>query len=198
MGLALLVLSVSTALAGNQFFPGSDAPVSAEFRGTEWGDKIEVEELPLRARVVTTRVAKTAWGEVLRISFEEIVSRAPEKRSIRALYFIVTDDAIYLFNEADPERAIEQLAKTEKPPEFDSADIRAISKGTLSRKDGPWETTLKTKGDVCEYSSSHNSGHFARMKWKKGVGLIEYANGSGARSDGYSLKRASDSAKKRP
>jgi hypothetical protein len=34
-----------------------------------------------------------------------------------------------------------------------------------------------------------NSGHFKTIIWKKGVGLIEYAEGRGARADGFRLKR---------
>jgi len=37
--------------------------------------------------------------------------------------------------------------------------------------------------------ASHNSGHFTKVVWKKGVGLVEYAAGYGAERDGYRLKR---------
>jgi hypothetical protein len=40
------------------------------------------------------------------------------------------------------------------------------------------------KGDLCIYESSHPSGHFKKVVWKKGVGLIEYASGYGADADG--------------
>jgi hypothetical protein len=46
-------------------------------------------------------------------------------------------------------------------------------------------------GDQCIYLSSHNSsGHFKKLVWKKGVGLVEHASGYGARQDDYRLKRA--------
>jgi hypothetical protein len=48
---------------------------------------------------------------------------------------------------------------------------------------------INVKGDLCVYDSSHPSGHFKKMIWKKGVGLVEYASGSGARADGFRLKR---------
>ncbi|MEY2505216.1 MAG: hypothetical protein QOG27_1496, partial [Verrucomicrobiota bacterium] len=57
-------------------------------------------------------------------------------------------------------------------------------------KDGPRETKIEVKGSLCTYLSSHNSGHFTKLVWKKGVGLIEYASGYGAMADGYRLKRA--------
>ena len=45
------------------------------------------------------------------------------------------------------------------------------------------------KGDLCIYEASHPSGHFKKIVWKKGVGLVEYASGYGAHADGYRLKR---------
>jgi hypothetical protein len=40
------------------------------------------------------------------------------------------------------------------------------------------------------YLSSHRSaGHFKKLVWKKGVGLVEYFAGQGAMADGYRLKR---------
>jgi hypothetical protein len=39
------------------------------------------------------------------------------------------------------------------------------------------------------YEASHASGHFEKIVWKKGVGLVEYANGYGAQADRYRLKR---------
>jgi hypothetical protein len=39
------------------------------------------------------------------------------------------------------------------------------------------------------YEANHPSGHFKKIVWKKGVGLVEYASGYGARADGYRLKR---------
>lgn len=37
--------------------------------------------------------------------------------------------------------------------------------------------------------TSHNSGHFTKIVWKRGVGLVEYASGYGAHADGFRLKR---------
>ena len=46
------------------------------FRGTQWGDDIGEEEIPLTARVVTTRVAKMPWGAIFKIEFTDLKSRA--------------------------------------------------------------------------------------------------------------------------
>ena len=67
-------------------------------------------ELALRVRVVTQRLATTSWGAVFRISFEDIVSRASTRREIEPLYFVVTEDKIYLLNETEGDAAIERLA----------------------------------------------------------------------------------------
>src|SRR5439155_1673297 len=73
-----------------------DKPVSAKFRGTEWGDEIGRDEIPLTARVVTTRIAKMPWGAIFKIEFADLKSRAKKHREIRPDYFIVTEDRIVL------------------------------------------------------------------------------------------------------
>jgi hypothetical protein len=184
-----MLLPVS-AFAANPFLDAADdKPVSAKFRGTEWGDDIQQEEIPLSARVVTTRVAKMPWGAIFKIDFTDLKSRAPQKREIRPDYFLVTDDRIVLLNEEDNDAAVKKLAAMDKAPTFKEGDIRGITSGKLNYEDGPWTTTIDTKRDECTYLASHNSGHFTTIIWKKGVGLIEYASGSGAHADGFRLKR---------
>jgi hypothetical protein len=183
----LLAVSV---YAANPFLDAKDdKPVSAKFRGTEWGDEIQQEEIPLTARVVTTRVAKIPWGAIFKIEFTDLKSRAPKKREIRPDYFIVTDERIVLLNEEDNEAAIKKISAVDNAPTFENGDVRGITSGKLNYEDGPWTTTIEIKGDECTYLSSHNSGHFTTIIWKKRVGLIEYANGYGAHADGFRLKR---------
>jgi hypothetical protein len=184
-----ILLAVS-AFAANPFLDASDdKPVSAKFRGTEWGDEIQQEEIPLTARAVTTRLARMPWGAIFKIEFTDLKSRAPKKREIRPDYFIVTDDRIVLLNEEDNEAAIKKISALDKVPTFENGDVRGITSGKLDFEDGPWTTTIEIKGDECTYLSSHNSGHFTTLIWKKGVGLIEYASGYGAHADGFRLKR---------
>jgi hypothetical protein len=184
-----MLLPVS-GFAANPFLDAKDdKPVSAKFRGTEWGEEIEQGEIPLTARVVTTRVAKMPWGSIFKIEFTDLKSRAPKKREIRPDYFIVTDDRIVLLNEEDNDAAVKKISAMDKAPTFEQGDIRAITSGKLNYEDGPWTTTIEVKGDECTYLTSHNSGHFSKIVWKKGIGLIEYAGGYGARADGYRLKR---------
>jgi len=59
----------------------------------------------------------------------------------------------------------------------------------LKFEEGPYTTTIEVKGDQCTYLTSHNSGHFTKFVWKKGVGLVEHASNYGAMKDGYRLKR---------
>jgi hypothetical protein len=179
-----------SAFAVNPFLDAKDdRPVSAIFRGTEWGDEIDEEEIPLGARVVTTRLAKMPWGAIFKIEFTDLKSRAEKRREIRPDYFIVTDDRIVLLNEEDNEDAAKKISTMDKPPTFENGDVRGITSGKLDHGEGPWTTTIEVKGDVCTYLASHNSGHFAKIVWKKGVGLVEYASGYGAHADGYRLKR---------
>src|SRR5213080_253012 len=89
-----ILFSVS-AYAANPFLDASDdKPGSNKFRGTEWRDEIQEEEIPLTARVVTNRVAKMPWGAIFKIEFTNIKSRVKKRRKIPLDYFIVTDDRI--------------------------------------------------------------------------------------------------------
>jgi hypothetical protein len=184
-----ILLSVSV-FAANPFLDAQDdKPVSAKFRGTEWGDEIQQDEIPLTARVVTTRVARMPWGAIFKIEFTDLKSSAPQKREIRPDYFIVTDDRIVLLNEEDNDAAVKKISATDKHPDFEAGDVYGITTGKFNHEDGLWKTTISLKGDLCVYDASHPSGHFKKIVWKKGVGLVEYASGYGAHADGFRLKR---------
>jgi hypothetical protein len=184
-----ILLSVS-AYGANPFLDArDDKPVFAKFRGTEWSNDTSNEEIPLTARVITTRLAKMPWGAIFKIEFTDLKSRAPKKREILPDYFIVTDDRIVLLNEENNDAAVKKISAMDKGPTSEEADVRGITSGKLDHQEGPWTTTIEVKGDECTYLASHNSGHFAKIIWKKSVGLIEYAMGYGAMADGFRLKR---------
>ncbi len=179
-----------SAFAANPFLDApDDKPVSAKFRGTEWGDNIDEGEIALTARAITTRIAKMSWGAIFKIEFTDLKSRAPEPRKISPDYFIVTDNQIALLNEENNEAAVKKVSGIDQPPAFEPGDIYGISSGSFSHEDGVWKTTIGLKGDLCTYQSDHPSGHFKKVVWKKGIGLIEYSMGSGAMADGFRLKR---------
>ncbi len=176
--------------AANPFLDTSDdKPVSAEFRGVEWGDDIEEHDIPLTAREVTTRIAKMPWGAIFKIELTDIKSSAEKPREIRPDYFVVTDDRIVLLNEEDNDAAVKKLSALGKPPQFEPNDIYGITSGSFEHQEGEWKSTIKLKGDLCIYDASHPSGHFKKIVWKRRVGLVEYASGYGAHADGYRLKR---------
>jgi hypothetical protein len=188
--LTMLMLMSVCAFAANPFLDAKDdKPVSAKFRGTEWGDEIEQDEIALTARVTTTRVAKMPWGAIFKIEFTDLKSRALKKREIPPRYFVVTDDQIILLNEEDNAAAVKKISAMEKPPEFEPGDVYGITNGKFTHDEGLWTTTIEVKGDECTYLASHNSGHFTKLIWKRGVGLVEYASGYGAHADGFRLKR---------
>jgi hypothetical protein len=199
-GIATLTMSISltvSAFAANPFLDAKDdKPVSATFRGNEWGDEIGQEEVPLSARVIITRLAKMAWGAIFKVEFTDLKSRAEKQREIRPDYFIVTDDRIVLLNEEDNDDAVKKISTLDKPPEFEPNDIYGITSGSFEHQEGEWKTTIKLKGNLCIYDASHPSGHFKKIVWKKGVGLVEYASGYGAHADGYRLKREVTSQKR--
>jgi len=179
-----------SAFAANPFLDAKDdRPVSATFRGTEWGDEIDEEEIPLGARVVTTRRAKMPWGAIFKIEFTDLKSRAKKRREIRPDYFIATEERIVLLNEEDNDAAAKKISALNQPPQFDPGEVYGITSGSFNHDDGSWKTTITLKGNLCVYDASHPSGHFKKIVWKKGVGLVEYASGYGAHADGYRLKR---------
>jgi hypothetical protein len=189
-------LSSISVYAANPFLDAKDdKPVSATFRGAEWGEDISQEEIPLTARVTTTRLAKMPWGGVFKIEFTDLKSSAEKHREIRPDYFIVTDDRIVLLNEEDNDAAVKKISTLDKPPQFEQNEVYGITSGKFDYEEGLWKTTIRLKGDICVYDASHPSGHFKKIVWKKGVGLVEYASGYGARKDGYRLKRSATTQK---
>jgi hypothetical protein len=195
--ISLPILLWASAYAANPFLNApDDQPVSAKFRGTEWSEDIGDKDIPLTAQVVTTRVAKMPWGAIFKIEYTDLKSSAEKQREIRPDYFIVTDNRIVLLNEEDNAAAAKKISAMDKPPEFEPNDIYGITTGTFEHQEVLWKTTIKLKGDLCIYEATHPSGHFRKIVWKKGVGLVENASGYGARADGYRLKREVTSQKR--
>lgn len=190
---AFTLLSVVGALAENPFLSAkSDEPATAKFTGVEWNDEFEKDELPWSARVTTQHVGTARWGAFFKITFDQIATKAPRPREMPALYFFTTDHEIVLLNEEKPDDVIRKLAAQPKPPKFEPSEIYGLSKGSRKVSDGDVSgTKLAVKGDLSTYAWTHSSGHFTTVVWKRGVGLVEYAQGQGARSDGFRLKRES-------
>jgi hypothetical protein len=193
---ALLLMSSSLlaarAFATNPFLDAKDdKPVSANFKGTEWNDENIDGDIPLTARVVTTRIAQVPWGAIFKIEFVDLTSGASEKRQIGPDYFMVTDDRIVQMLEENNDEAVKKISVMDKPPAFEENDICGISSGHFKHQETLWQTKIDVKGDLCLFDSSHPSGHFRKIVWKKGVGLIQYDSGYGAAKDGYKLKRVS-------
>jgi hypothetical protein len=195
--MTMLLLLTVPAYAANPFLNApNNQPVSAKSSGTEWSDDIGQQDIPLTARVVTTRVARMPWGAIFRIEFTDLKSRTDKPREIRPDYFIVTDDRIVLLNEEDNDAAAKKISTLDNPPDFEPNDIYGITSGSFEYQEGEWKTTIKLKGDLCLYQASHPSGHFKKIVWKRGVGPVEYASGYGAHADGYRLKREVTSQKR--
>ena len=183
----------AVALPENPFFRGkSDELATAKFQGMEWNDEFEKDELPWSTRVSTQRVASAPWGAFFKITFDQIATKAPRPREMPPLHFFTTDYEIVLLNEEKPDGAIRKLAAQPKPPKYEPREIHGLSKGSRKVSDGDVAgTKLTVQGDLSTYAWTHRSGHFATVVWQRGVGLVEYAQGQGARSDGFRLKRES-------
>ena len=195
VGIAAIFISLTvSAFAANPFLDAEDdKPVSANFRGTEWNDEFPEDEIPLTARIITTRIAKMPWGAIFKIEFTDLKSRAPEEHEVPPLrYYIVTDDRIVLLNEEDNDAAAKKISVMDKPPEYEPDNVCGITIGKFShdQKDGLWHKTIEVKGDLCISVDEHPSGHFTKIVWKKGVGLVEFAMGYGAAREGFRLKRS--------
>lgn len=190
---AFVLMSVAGALAENPFLSAkSDEPATAKFKGVEWNDEFEKDELPWSARVTSQRVATAPWGAFFKITFDQVATKAPRPREMRPLYFFTTDSEIVLLNEAKPEDVIRKLAAQPKPPKFEPSEIYGLSKGARKVSEGDVSgSKLTVKGDLSTYAWTHSSGHFTTVVWQRGVGLVEYARGQGAHSDGFRLKRES-------
>jgi hypothetical protein len=219
--ITISILLPVSAFAANPFLDAKDdKPVSAKFRGTEWSDDFPdgiPHEIPLTARVLTTRVATMPWGAIFKIEFVDLKSRAPQPRTNQPGpdYFIVTDERIVLLNtelyvhsesgvltmqqvEEDNEAAVKKISAMDKAPEFEPDYVYGITRGSFShdQEDGLWKTTVRLKGDLCIYEASHPSGHFRKIVWKKGFGLVEYASNYGAEREGLRLKRTATTQKR--
>src|SRR5438094_9755468 len=120
--MTMSILQSVSAYGANPFLDArDDKPVSANFRGTEWGEEIQEEEIPLTARVVTTRIAKMSWGAIFKIAFTELGSRAPEPRKISLDYFIVTEGRIVLLNVETNQAAVKTCRRVDQPPKIETS-----------------------------------------------------------------------------
>lgn len=185
--LALLTLA-ATALAANPYLDLKDGqPITQSYAGKEWGDEIAApteEGVDFSAKVTMQRVAAMSWGEVVKVTFEPKGSRV-----IQPMFLLVTDGQILLLNAEDMDKEVKAIADMKKQPKYQKGDVRALASGSLNFQDGPWTTKLTTKAGTCTYLSSHNSGHFSKLVWSKGAGLVEISHGQGAMQDGFRLKR---------
>src|SRR5437764_15156080 len=148
--LTMSMLMSASVLAANPFLDAKDdEAVSATFRGSEWGDEIQKHEIPLTARVVTTRVANMPWGAIFKIEFTDLKSSAPQKREIRPDYFIVTDDRMVLLNEEDNEAAVKKISAMDKPPAVEPGEVYGITTGSFNHEERLSKTTINLKGALC-------------------------------------------------
>lgn len=195
--LALFTQAARAEKGANPYLSAADdKPVTAAFSGTEWGDDIGPKERPITARVVTTRLAALPFVSVYRIDFAEVRSAAGTTRQIASRHFVVTDTEIALLQEEDIDAAIARLKALTKMPGLSTPDLRAIVSGRRKlTRDATSNSSLTVQGPRCTYQYTHSAGHFTTMIWQRGVGLVEYAQGRGARADGFRVQRAKGSGK---
>jgi hypothetical protein len=187
---SFLLFSVS-AFAKNPFlYASTNDRALATFSGTEWGDEIGKKEVPLSCKVVTVRVGNFTWGDAYLISFESVKSQTGKPRKLDPILLWTTDKEIVRVSTDKPEEEIKKLKERSAAPKYEQSDLLGISQGNKTYKEtGLTVAKITTKGDTLRYTWNHKSGHFLILEWKRGVGLVEYAQNRGARSDGFRLKR---------
>src|SRR3954469_2733607 len=137
-----MMMLVASAFAAKPLLHTNDhKSVSAKFRGIEWSDDTGAEDIPLTAKVVTTRIAKMPWGAVFKVEFKDLKSGAEKQREIRPEYFVVTENRIVLLNEEDNDVAARNVSAMDKPPEFQPNDVYGISSGSFEHQEAEWKTT---------------------------------------------------------
>ncbi len=204
MLLILLLASAAFALGANPYLHlPDDKLVVREFKGEEWDqDRLGINEAgdggkrgPLTASVTTIRLETMPWGEIYRITFR--ILPAASQRNAGPYYLLVTDNEILQLSSEDMDRELRVIRAMKKQPRFDKTDVAALTKGSLRFKDGSWVTEITVKGDICHNERWHDgSGHFSRMLWRKGEGLVGVAMGRGAELTGYDLKLDLSAGKK--
>ncbi len=195
--LSLVALPARMAQAANPYLAASDdKPAPVRFTGTEWGDALERKERPISAQVITTRLAALPFASVFRIEFADVRAEGGASRSIATRHFVVTDSEIALLQDEDIDAAIARLKALAKAPTLPVPDLRAILRGQRKlTKDATSSSSLAVSGGRCTYRYAHNAGHFTTMVWQRGLGLVEYAQGRGAREDGFRLLRSVEKAR---
>ncbi len=132
IALALLGLMLpSMGWAENPFLNAkSDAPVSVKFKGTEWNDEYEKDVYRVEHAGDDQTGGDGEMGLFFKITFDQITTKAPKPRDMRPLYFLATDNEIFLVNEEKPDEAIARFASQDAPPKFEPDDLYGLSKGS--------------------------------------------------------------------
>lgn len=181
----LTALPANPLIAANEFLDVPDEKLIAEsWTGSHWkqDDPAPTEEgHPLNVEVSRRRLADMSWGQIVRYQFHS------EDREIEPLYFLVRPEVVLELNSSDMDRTLVKVSHMTKPPKYDPGDVRSGSPSTFPVTEGSWTTEMTDKGDLRTYLSHHPSGHFRKMIWKRGAGLVYYAAGYGAMQDGFRM-----------
>lgn len=198
VAIVLGVLLVATSAGAANPFLGAadDQPVGANFTGTRWGDATAEGERPFSARVVTTRLAQLSFGAVFKIDFIEVADKGAPPHRLPPWYFLATDSEIAVIKDENPGEVIARLKLLTKAPPLVAQDIYGLSRGSRTyRLDKLSVARLTVTGARCVYKWTGAAGHFTTLVWQRGVGLVELAQGRGARAEGFRLVRAAQPAK---
>ena len=195
-----MLVDLGSARASNPYLQApDDQPVSVELQGNEWGDDIDGGERPLRARLNTTRLAVLPYGSVFRLEFVSLPAPSAMPRAIAPLLLLATASELVRLASEDWPATLARLRTQPQAPPRAPSDVRAIARGRrLLRGERGTEEELRVVGNRCTYRYRHPSGHFTTLIFQRGLGLIEYAQGRGARADGFRLQRAPRPAEKQP
>jgi hypothetical protein len=179
----LMSLPAIPLTAANEFLDVPDENLTAGFwQGYHWkpDDPAPTEQgAPIRCEVSCRRLADMPWGQIVRYRFQS------DDRAIEPLYFLVRPEVILELDSPDMARTLVKVSHMAKPPKYDPGDVRCGEPGGFPVTEGSWTTEMTDDGDLRTYLSHHPSGHFRKMIWKRGAGLVYYASGYGAMQDGF-------------
>jgi len=187
----------------NYYFENIDNNRTYPFTGLAWGEVLKNKNLikaPIKGNLELKFWGALTEGKVYDLKFITKSLTIAKSYREQELVIWVTKQFIYEFQPPenfdinkmlthgtfDKLALFKFLALNKISPSKDKTFILCSSKNT-NYQDGPWETQIISNNVTCSYMSTHNSGHYREILWKKGKGLTQYSFGFGAGNAGMSF-----------
>lgn len=210
----LLSLLVGAAAADHPFLPLKEEAAESDFTGEHWNDDWKEHQAPLAAHLSVRQLAEFPEGRVVEISLQTKGKPRHEQAFAPQQWLLTPDGSISRVDVGEQSAALEKWKASGHvpppepddllcPPQDESGYFTTVAESTeadvvkvhvtaqqwqWARQ--PWTTRVTTDdGSTVEFLSEHPSGHFSKIVWRRGVGILELAQGSGAGQSGWRLYR---------